>query len=146
MKNSIKKSLDAPAKFEFVQNKCLLLRAVDIELNCEQSLKAKNRGAKKMNKQVKKSDMKFYAVYDAKTGYNVADFDSQAECYEALQVSDSLLNKAIKSGEFLYNTTMGTVQLVEIYYDTEAEVNEFNNFELDMQYWQFVSLIKQVRR
>jgi hypothetical protein len=129
-----------------VQNKCLLLRAVDIELNCEQSLKAKNRGAKKMNKQVKKSDMKFYAVYDAKTGYNVADFDSQAECYEALQVSDSLLNKAIKSGEFLYNTTMGTVQVVEIAYDDVAELDEFNNFELDMQYWQFVSLIKQVRR
>jgi hypothetical protein len=129
-----------------VQNKCLLLRAVDIELNCEQSLKAKNRGAKKMNKQVKKSDMKFYAVYDAKTGYNVADFDSQAECYEALQVSDSLLNKAIKSGEFLYNTTMGTVQVVEIAYDDAAELDEFNNFELDMQYWQFVSLIKQVRR
>jgi hypothetical protein len=115
-------------------------------LNCEQSLKAKNRGAKKMNKQVKKSDMKFYAVYDAKTGYNVADFDSQAECYEALQVSDSLLNKAIKSGEFLYNTTMGTVQVVEIAYDDVAELDEFNNFELDMQYWQFVSLIKQVRR
>ena len=129
-----------------MQNKCLLLRAVDIELNCEQSLKAKNRGAKKMNKQVKKSDMKFYAVYDAKTGYNVADFDSQAECYEALQVSDSLLNKAIKSGEFLYNTTMGTVQVVEIAYDDAAELDEFNNFELDMQYWQFVSLIKQVRR
>lgn len=129
-----------------MQNKCLLLRAVDIELNCEQSLKAKNRGAKKMNKQVKKSDMKFYAVYDAKTGYNVADFDSQAECYEALQVSDSLLNKAIKSGEFLYNTTMGTVQVVEIAYDDVAELDEFNNFELDMQYWQFVSLIKQVRR